>query len=453
MKRHPLYNSIVVWILVGFVIGLWGLAGVLLAVGAKGKEDLPQADTAAVIAGNGEFALELYVRLSGDPNARPPSGNLFFSPYSISTALSMTYMGARGVTALEMAGVLHFPTEPIKTLDADSQGRPFYRMCERGPISHARIAAAFGSLERQLNNSSEKGGYELSVANALWGQTGYGFLKEFLTLTKENYGAGLREVDFVNAAEREKARKTINSWVEKETKEKIKDLIPPGVLGALTRLVLTNAVYFKGDWSVEFDKKQTTDAPFKVAADKEVVVPLMYQKGDFKYAQEDRLQILELPYKGDELSMVVLLPAEVDGLAEMEKSLTPKDLNRWLTLLRKEEVHVYLPKFKMTTGPLELKGILKAMGMKDAFSMAADFSGMSGNKDLFISNVLHKAFVAVDEKGTEAAAATAVVVTLKAEPAASPVFRADHPFVFLIKDNRSGSILFMGRVVNPAKQA
>jgi hypothetical protein len=275
-----------------------------------------------------------------------------------------------------------------------------------------------------------------------------------LTLTKENYGAGLREVDFVNAAEREQARKTINSWVEKETKEKIKDLIPQGVLDALTRLVLTNAIYFKGDWALEFDKKQTTDAPFKISADKEVTVPLMYQKGDFKYAQEDGLQIIELPYKGDELSMVVLLPAEVDGLAELEKSLTPKDLNRWSTLLRKREVYVYLPKFKMTTGPLELGGVLKAMGMKDAFSLPpADFSGMTGSRDLFISNVLHKAFVAVDEKGTEAAAATAVVVTLTAELAASPVFRADHPFVFVIKDNRSGSILFMGRLTNPGKPA
>ncbi|MHC4705737.1 MAG: serpin family protein, partial [Planctomycetota bacterium] len=380
MKRHPLYNSIVVWILVGFVIGLWGLAGILLAVGAKGKEEPPKTDTAAVIAGNSEFALELYVRFSGDPNIRPASGNLFFSPYSISTALSMTYMGARGITARQMAGVLHFPTEPIKTLDSDNQGRLFYRMCERRPISHERIGAAFGCLEGQLNNSNEKGGYELSVANALWGQKGYGFLKEFLALTKENYGAGLREVDFVNAAERERARKTINSWVEKETKEKIKDLIPAGVLDALTRLVLTNAIYFKGDWAVEFDKKETRDSPFNISTDKEVTVPLMYQKGDFKYAQEDGLQILELPYKGNELSMVVLLPAEVDGLAELEESLKPKDLNRWLTLLRKQEVHVYLPKFKMTTGPLELSGILKAMGMKDAFSMAADFSGMTGSR-------------------------------------------------------------------------
>jgi serpin B len=429
MKRHPLYNSIVVWILVGFVIGLWGLAGILLAVGAKGKEEPPEADTVAVIAGNSEFALELYVKLSGDPNVRPASGNLFFSPYSISTALAMTWAGARGETEKQMAEVLHFS------------------------LPQEQLHPAFGFLEKQLNAEGEERGYELSVANALWGQTGYGFLKEFLTLTKENYGAGLREVDFVNAAKREKARKTINSWVEKETKEKIKDLIPQGVLDALTRLVLTNAIYFKGDWAVEFDKKETTDSLFKISADKEVTVPLMYQKGDFKYAQEDKLQILELPYKGDELSMVVLLPTEVDGLAELEKSLRPKNLNRWLTLLRKQEVHVYLPKFKMTTGPLELSGILKAMGMKDAFSMAADFSGMTGSRDLFISNVLHKAFVAVDEKGTEAAAATAVVMTLTAVPVASPVFRADHPFVFVIKDNRSGSILFMGRVVNPAKQA
>lgn len=216
---------------------------------------------------------------------------------------------------------------------------------------------------------------------------------------------------------------------------------------------MTNAIYFKGDWAIEFDKKETRDAPFRISADKEVTVPLMYQKGDFTYAQEDKLQILELPYKGDDLSMVVLLPTEVDELTELEKSLTPKELNRWLTLLRKQEVHVYLPKFKMTTGPLELSGILKSMGMKDAFSLPpiADFSGMTGRKDLYISNVLHKAFVAVDEKGTEAAAATAVVMA-RGGISHEPVFRADHPFVFMIKDNRSGSVLFMGKVCNPAKQ-
>jgi len=429
MKQHPLYNSVVVWVLVGFVTVLWGLAGILLAVGAKSKEDPLKANTAAAVAGNSKFALELYAKLKSDPEVKKADGNLFFSPYSISTALAMTWAGAKGETEKQMAEVLHFS------------------------LPQERLHQVLGALEKQLNAAGKKRGYQLSVANALWGQKGYGFLKEFLTLTKKNYGAGLREVDFINPVEREKARKTINGWVEKETKKKIKELIQPGILNKLTTLVLTNAIYFKGDWAIEFDKKETRDAPFRISADKEVTVPLMYQKGDFTYAQEDKLQILELPYKGDDLSMVVLLPTEVDELTELEKSLTPKELNRWLTLLRKQEVHVYLPKFKMTTGPLELSGILKSMGMKDAFSLPpiADFSGMTGRKDLYISNVLHKAFVAVDEKGTEAAAATAVVMA-RGGISHEPVFRADHPFVFMIKDNRSGSVLFMGKVCNPAKQ-
>ena len=428
MKRHPLYNSVVVWVLVGFVTVLWGLAGILLAVGAKGKEESLKADAAAVVAGNSKFALELYAKLKSDPEVKKADGNLFFSPYSISTALAMTWAGARGETEKQMAQVLQFS------------------------LPQERLHQVLGALEKQLNAAGKKRGYQFSVANALWGQKGYGFLKEFLTLTKKNYGAGLREVDFINPVEREKARKTINGWVEKETKKKIKELIQPGILNKLTTLVLTNAIYFKGDWAIEFDKKETRDAPFRISADKEVTVPLMYQKGDFTYAQEDKLQILELPYKGDDLSMVVLLPTEVDELTELEKSLTPKELNRWLTLLRKQEVHVYLPKFKMTTGPLELSDILKSMGMKDAFSLPpADFSGMTGRKDLYISNVLHKAFVAVDEKGTEAAAATAVVMA-RGGISHEPVFRADHPFVFMIKDNRSGSVLFMGKVCNPAKQ-
>jgi len=428
MKRHLIFNPIVLWVLVGFVAVLLGLAGILLAVNAKDKEDPLKADTAAVVAGNSEFALELYAKLNGDPNAKKAGGNLFFSPYSISTALAMTWAGARGETEKQMTEVLRFS------------------------LSQERLHQAFGTLEKQLNAGGKKCGYELSVANALWGQKGYGFLKEFLTLTRKNYGAGLKEVDFIDPAVREKARKKINRWVEKKTNKKIKDLIQPGVLNQLTRLVLTNAIYFKGDWAIEFDKKDTRDAPFKVSADKEVIVPMMHLKDKFKYAETNDLQILELPYKNKDLSMIVLLPKKADGLEELEKSLTLKKLNIWLGALRKQEVIVYLPKFKMAFGPLELKDILKSMGMKDAFSMAADFSGMDGTKMLFISNVLHKAFVAVDEKGTEAAAATAMVVTLKAETMAPTVFRADHPFVFMIKDNRSGSILFMGRVVNPATQ-
>ncbi len=375
------------------------------------------ADKAAVVKGNNEAALDLYGRL------RKQEGNLFFSPFSISTALAMTYAGARGETADQMADVLRFGLE---------QGR---------------LHPAFAALVEDLQAAKEKKGYELSVANALWGQEGFEFLADFLGLVRESYGAGLNEVDFKGAAE--EARKTINAWVEKQTRDKIKDLIKPGVLGALTRLVLTNAIYFKGDWASQFDPKRTADAPFTLAGGDKVNVPMMSQKAEFGYMDGDGFQALELPYVGEELSMVVLLPA-AGGVKALEDRLTPENVAAWTKGLGKVELTVFLPKFKMTW-QTELAPVLGAMGMGDAFSAArADFSGMTGRKDLFISNVIHKAFVEVNEEGTEAAAATAVVMKLTA--VARPlVFRADHPFLFLIRDTRSGGILFMGRVMNPAQ--
>ncbi len=366
---------------------------------------------------NNAFALNLYGKL------KDQEGNLFFSPFSISTALAMTYAGARGETEAQMRKALHF------------------YMGQRG------LHPACKSLIEDLNARQKAGGYELSVANALWGQKGYGFLKEFLDLTRENYGAGLNEVDFAGATEA--ARQGINKWAEDETRGKIKDLIPPGVLNALTRLVLTNAIYFKGNWASQFKKGDTQNAPFTLLDGKKVNVPMMQQTRKYPYLKTDTFQALELPYVGEELSMVVLLPRKVDGLADFEKSLTHKGLTEWVEALRKEEVAVYLPKFKMTSS-FSLSEVLQSLGMPDAFSLGlADFSGMTGNKDLFISAVIHKAFVDVNEEGTEAAAATAGVMALERVPAPPPVFRADHPFLFLIRDRRTGSILFMGRVVNP----
>jgi serine protease inhibitor len=392
----------------------------------QGRTSEPQDDMETVIGDNSEFAFDLYAKLKDDPAVTKAGGNLFFSPYSISTALAMTWSGAGGETEKQMAEVLHFT------------------------LPQAQLHKAFGTLEKQLNEAGQEGRYELSVANALWGQAGYNFLDEFLELTEKNYGAGLREVDFVTQTE--KSRQIINAWVEEKTKEKIKDLIQPGVLNALTRLVLTNAIYFKGDWAIQFDKKQTKDAPFNLSKDKQVPAPMMNIKERFKYRADDKLQVLQLPYKGEELSMIILLPNQIDGLADMEKSLTIEKLNEWSESLRKQEVIVYLPKFKITTD-FELSEYLKKMGMPDAFSLPpADFSGITGDKSLYISNVIHKAFVAVDEEGTEAAAATSVTMRLTSVPAPPKVFRADHPFIFIIKDNRSQSILFMGRVMNPEKQ-
>jgi len=388
-----------------------------------------KTDKQFVAAGNNKFALELYAKL------RSKEGNLFFSPYSISTALAMAYAGARGETETEMAKVLHFPTVPSETVTVKDK---FDRM---------RFHSAFGTIVKDLNARGRKGSYELTVANALWGQKDYGFLEEFLGLIKTNYDGRLNEVDFIRSTEA--TRKAINVWVEKKTNNKIKDLIPKGVLDSMTRLVLTNAIYFKGNWARQFKEERTKDAPFTLAGGQKVDVAMMNQTADFPYMETEDFQGLELPYVDDELSMIILLPKEFDGLDEFEKTLTVGDLSKWLDELRNREVIVSIPKFKMTS-QFGLASVLESMGMIEAFSANADFSGMNGRRDLFISAVIHKAYVDVNEEGTEAAAATAVTMKLTSVgPARIPVFRADHPFLFLIRDNHSGSILFIGRVMNP----
>ncbi len=376
-----------------------------------------------VVEGNNEFALALFAKL------RAGEGNLFFSPYSISTALAMTYAGARGETETQMVKVLCFPTSPVVP---DRQ----------------QLTSVFGRIIKGLNNRGQKGGYELTVANALWGQQGYEFLKEFLELIKTSYDGQLNEVDFVAAAET--ARKTINAWVEEKTRNKIKDLIPRGVLSSLTRLVLTNAIYFKGSWAREFETDRTEETPFTLINGDKVNVPMMNQTAEFGYMETEDFQGLELPYVDNELSMIILLPKRFDGLADFEKMLTTENLSQWLRRLHKRKVIASIPKFRITD-EFSLASVLESMGMTAAFTPdVADFSGMNGKRDLFISAVIHKAYVDVNEEGTEAAAATAVVVGITSVgPGQTPVFRADHPFLFLIRDNHSGSILFIGRVMNP----
>jgi serpin B len=371
----------------------------------------------SVVEGNTAFALDLYQQL------KTKEGNLFFSPYSISVALAMTYAGARGNTESQMAQTLHF------TLD------------------QSQLHPAFAELEARLNSVQQKGHVKLGVANSLWPQKKYDLLPEFLALTQEYYGVEITPVDYAHAAEA--ARLLINEWVEAKTEKKITNLIPSGILTSLTRLVLVNAIYFKGDWSSQFDKRNTSDAPFWVMPDESVVVPMMSQTREMRYARRDGLQILELPYAGDDLSMVVLLPDEIDGLDELHAALTAGRLEKWTDDLWEMEVNVFLPKFK-TTSAFNLNDKLRIMGMPDAFGDNADFSGMDGAKWLVIGAVLHKAFVDVNEEGTEAAAATAVVMRGKSMPAPPVVFRADHPFIFLIRDNVTRNILFLGRVVNPA---
>jgi serpin B len=389
------------------------------APGAK-KPGEAEADRAALVKGNSAFAWDLYARL------RAKEGNVVYSPYSISTALAMTYAGARGKTAQEMAKVLHFT------------------------LPEGRLHRAGGALTRDLSRG-DKRGYQLHVANALWGQKGYPFRKDFLRLTRTNYGAGLSEVDFVRA--REEARKTINAWVEKQTRDKIKELLKKGHLTPDTRLVLTNAIYFKGLWQEKFDKKATRDVPFSLTARTRVKVPTMHKVAKFRHADGGSFQMLELPFAGKDVSMLVLLPKKVDGLGALEKSLTAEKLAGWQKDLRHAEVKVFLPKFKVTRA-FGLGGTLTAMGMGLPFTPRADFSGMTeGRERLWISQVVHKAFVDVNEEGAEAAGATAVIMEgVSAIMPREPVmFRADHPFAFVVRDNRSGSVLFAGRVTDPRK--
>lgn len=390
-----------------------------LLMGAAGAEPPQPADETSIppaaAASNNQFAVDLYGRLA------PTDGNLFLSPLSITTALAMTYAGADGATAKEMAAVLHFPPESPQTHEA------------------------FGALLSGL--AAEDKPYRLDIANALWLQEDYDFLKPFLDTVQEHYDAGLFKVDFKAG---DAARGKINAWVEEQTEDKIQDLIPAGALGAQTRLVLTNAIYFKGDWVLAFDKKSTKEDAFHVSASQEVRAPLMHRVARYGYLRGEGFQALSMPYKGDELAMLVLLPDEVGGLPQLEKSLSAEAIAGWLAQLEPREVDVTFPRFKATS-QFELARMLESLGMATAFSpAAADFSRMTGAKDLFISAVIHKAYVDVNEEGTEAAAATGVIMKVTAAiPQEKPVFRADHPFLYLIYEKATGAVLFLGRLVDP----
>jgi serpin B len=368
-----------------------------------------------VVRGNNRFALDLYARLRQQP------GNVFYSPYSISTALAMTYAGARGQTAEQMARTLHFELPPD------------------------RLHSAYQDLIRHINGDGTRP-YQLLVANALWGREGTDFRPEFLKVVKEHYYAEVSRLDFRSA---EPARRTINAWVEERTRDKIKDLIGPGALHPDTLLVLTDAIYFKGEWASPFLKRGTRQEDFRVSAAEKLKVPMMHRVGRYGYVEGEGLQALELPYKGDALAMVVLLPGAESGLPKLEESLSEAKLADWTARLSPREVRVALPRFRLERG-IELKEVLSGMGMPDAFTGGADFSGMTGRREPYLSAVIHKAFVDVNEEGTEATAATGVVMRPLAAPVDRAVeFRADRPFLFLIRERRTGSILFLGRVTDP----
>jgi serpin B len=337
----------------------------------------------------------------------------------------MAYAGARGETAAEMARVLHYTLPPERL----------------HPAMGARLAAM----------NAPHAGYELHVADALWAEREAKILASYLKLTQEDYAAGLRRAEFRNAPE--PARIEINRWVEQQTNDRIQNLLPPGTITTNTRLVLTNAIYFKGRWSAPFDKAQTKEGAFHLSATQSVQAPLMHRAGNYGYYEGERFQALELPYAGDEITMVVLLPKDSTGLAALEGELTANAIDQWIgQITPTKKVMVTLPRFTMTDR-FELHHALAAMGMGRVFAGEADFSGIDGKRDFSISDAVHKAFVEVNEEGTEAAAATGLVFRATAMHFEPPpvIFRADHPFLFLIRETKSGGILFLGRLNDPTK--
>jgi len=383
--------------------------------------DVSTSEQALLVEGNSAFAFELYQALKGEED------NLFYSPYSISLALAMTYAGARGETAQQMADTLQFLLE------------------------QERLHPAFNWLDAELAKRGEGAagkdgeGFRLNIVNAIWGQKDYEFLSSFLDVLAENYGAGLRILDFITETER--SRVTINDWVSDQTEGRIEDLIPQGAINELTRLVLTNAIYFNAAWECPFDEDMTADGLFYLLDGGQVTVPMMKQMESFGYTEGEGYQAVELPYDGGELSMVILLP-EAGKFEAFEETLNAQQVDAIISDLQYTEVTLTMPQFEFDS-EFSLKDTLAEMGMPIAFSGGADFSGMTGNPELFISDVVHKAFVAVDEAGTEAAAATAVIMELTAVPEPPVEVTIDRPFIFLIRDIETGAILFVGRVLNP----
>jgi len=422
IKRFTLGLTILI-VTIGLIGPCWNVWA------TNGDQNPPQEETTPnvaivdlenLVAENTAFTFELYQALStGDEN-------LFFAPYSISLALAMTYAGARSATEEQMAETLHFAT-----------------------LGQDRLHPAFNALALELASRGEdptlkkEDRFQLHIANALWGQDGYGFLPAFLDVLAENYGAGVRTADFIDAPEQ--AQMMINRWVSDETEERIENLLPPDSITPLTRLVLTNAVYFKATWKQGFDVSFTWDCPFTLLDGSQVTVQMMEQVGKFKCVAGEGYHAIEIPYVGDELSMLVLLP-EIHEFEEFAATLDPERLASILATMTEERgISLSMPRFEYAS-EFNLKATLVDLGMPDAFVYGTgDFSGMDGTRELFIGDVFHKAFVSVDENGTEAAAATALPIPC----AILPVIRLDHPFIFLIRDIETETILFMGQVMDP----
>lgn len=370
----------------------------------------------SVADGINTFTFEIFAA-SGDE-----SGNKFLSPFSISAALAMTYAGAKNETEKQMRDVLHF-----------NQNQKYF---------HNEFKILIDSLLK-IN----KKGLELKIANSLWIQKDYVFLKEYLDLINANYKSGIKKTDFVKQSE--KSRQDINKWVLLQTNNKIKELIKPNILTNLTRLIIVNAIYFKGIWEKTFNKDFTKEKEFFAEGINGVNVPFMNISENFRYVENEYFQLIDIPYKNKSVSMFIMLPTKNEGLPNLEKFLNWKEFDAINSTMIYQKINLSLPKFNMTS-EFELKDVLSKMGMPLAFNKNADFSGITGKTDLMIDKVIHKTFININETGTEAAASTAVVLIEKSAPPDKPIeFNANHPFVFVIKDNITNCILFIGRVNNP----
>jgi len=422
-KMHSFGFSLIIGMVL-LAVGVGAVAMVLFLFPYQPNQP-PQADDVGstpqgiqeVISANNKFAFDLYSELSKSEN-----GNIFYSPYSISVALAMTYEGAKGQTASEMQSVFHFPENNI-------------------------LRPNFAAIYNGINKEAET--HDLKTGNALWVQYDFSFLEDYISRVERYYGGKAANLDFIS--ETEKSRQTINSFIEEQTNNKIKDLIPAGFIDPTTRLVLTNAIYFKGTWEWEFDESNTYEQDFKITPINIVKTPMMYMDSDkarFNYANMENLQILELPYKGEKISMLILLPTE--NLDTIEAFLTAEKLNEYKSQMKETKLDsISFPKFEFNSKYF-MKNTLSSLGMPTAFSDNADFSGMTGKKDLFIDFVIHQAYIKVNEEGTEAAAATAVGMK---ETSVMPenIFRADRPFIFIIQEKETGNILFLGKVVDPTQ--
>ena len=424
MKR-PIFLILAIVTTIG-LIGCSQPASAQVLKSDKDRITLPvvnPSDMATLVNDNSGFAFDLYQALKKE------DGNIFYSPYSISLALAMTYAGARGETEKQMADTLHYL------------------------LSQSTLHPAFNSLDIELGKRGEGAkcedgeGFRLNIVNAIWGQKDYEFLSSYLDLLAENYGAGLRVLDFINSPNQ--SRETINQWVSDQTEGRIKDLIPEGSINPLTRLVLTDAIYFNAAWKLPFEPEATTNSPFHLISGDDVTVPMMKQTEYFGYAKSDNYLAVELPYDGDELSMAIL--TNITGrFSDFENTIDLPLVQAIIDNLEHTRVALTMPKFEFES-EFGLKETLMGMGMEEPFRDSADFSGMTGKTDLHIDDVVHKAFVSVDEAGTEAAAASGVIVGIVSAPPEPVKVTLDHPFVFLIRDNETGAILFIGRVMNPGE--